>query len=135
MIERMSLKTKNRISWVISGLLALGFIGAGGSKLAGAAEQLQNLQSWGYPAWMRFPIGLGEIGLGIGLLVPKYRTLALYGVFIWALVATITHLQAGQANKLAAAALFAGLALLDLLVWRGATGNRAVPPGTVAAPR
>ncbi|MET4076516.1 DoxX family protein [Hymenobacter sp. UYCo722] len=114
----MSVKTKKILSWVLSGLLALGFIGAGGSKLAGAADQLHNLESWGYPLWFRFPIGLVEIGLGIALLVPAYRTLALYGVFIWAVTAAITHLQAGQAAMLALPAVFAALAALDLLLWK-----------------
>ena len=120
----MSPKTRNIISWLLSGLLALGFFGAGASKLAGAAEQLQNLHSWGYPEWLRYPIGLGEIALAIGLLIPRTRTLALYGVLAWAVVAVGTHLQAGQANKLGGAVAFAVLALFDLLVWRQAAGNR-----------
>ncbi len=118
-------KTRNLISWILSGLLALGFVGAGASKLAGAAEQLQNLHSWGYPAWLRYPIGLGEILLAIGLLLPRTRTLALYGVFAWAVAAAGTHLQAGQANKLGGAVVFTVLALTDLLVWKKAAGNRA----------
>ena len=114
----MSIKTKKILSWVLSGLLAFGFIGAGASKLAGAADQLRNLQSWGYPEWLRYPIGLGEIALGIGLLVPATRTLTLYAVFVWALVAAITHLQAGQASMLGGAVAFSVLAALNLLVWK-----------------
>lgn len=121
----MSPKTKNILSWVLSGLLAFAFIGAGASKLVGVAEQIQTLQKWGFPAWLRFPIGLGETVLGIGLLIPIYRTLTIYGVFIWAVVAMATHLRAGEADKLMPAGLFAVLAGLDLLVWRGASGNRA----------
>lgn len=117
----MASKTRLILSWILSGLLALGFAGAGASKLAGAAEQLQNLHSWGYPEWLRFPIGAGELLLALGLLLPKYRTLALYGVFGWAVVAAATHLQAGQATKLGGAAVFATLALADLLVWRRAS--------------
>ena len=128
----MSPKTKNSLSWVLSGLLALVFLGAGASKLIGVAEQVQTLQKWGFPTWLRFPIGLGEVLLGIGLLIPRYRTLTIYGVFIWAAVAMATHLRAGEADKLMPAALFAGLAGLDLLVWRGASGNRAGQPGKVS---
>ena len=128
----MTPKTKNLICWDLSGLLALGFIGAGAGKFAGAAGAVAQLHSWGYPTWLRIPIGLSEIGLGIGLLVPKYRTLALYGVFGWAAVAAGTHLQAGQADKIAPALVFAGLALLDLLLWRGASGNRAGQSETAA---
>lgn len=128
----MTPKTKNIICWVLSGLLALGFIGAGFSKLTGAAGAVAQLHSWGYPDWLRLPIALSEIGLGIALLVPNYRTLALYGVFIWAAVAAGTHLQAGQADKIAPALVFAGLALLDLLLWRGASGNRANQSATAS---
>lgn len=79
------------------------------------------MASWGYPAWLRYPIGLGELLLALGLLLPKYRTLALYGIFGWAVVAAAHLLQAGQTNKLGGAAVFAALGLLDLLVWRKAT--------------
>ncbi|WP_052695692.1 DoxX family protein [Hymenobacter sp. AT01-02] len=120
----MSVKTKKILSWVLSGLLAVGFIGAGGSKLAGVPEQLQNLQSWGYPEWFRFPIGLSEIALGIGLLVPASRLLTLYAVFVWAAVAAITHLQAGQAAMLGGPVAFAVLALLNLLVWRSVASEQ-----------
>ena len=120
----MSIKTKTVLSWILSGLLAAGLIGAGGSKLAGAADQLHNLQSWGYPLWFRFPIGLVEIVLGIGLLMPAFRTLTLYGVFVWAVLAAITHLQAGQAAMLAGPAVFAVLAALDLLVWKSITQSQ-----------
>jgi uncharacterized membrane protein YphA (DoxX/SURF4 family) len=106
----MSAKTKNIISWVLAGLLAFVFLGAGISKILGVEMQLKNLESWGYPLWMRFPIGLAEIILAIGLLLPKYRRLATLGVFPWALVAIITHLQAGQTNQIGAPLLFALLA-------------------------
>jgi uncharacterized membrane protein YphA (DoxX/SURF4 family) len=114
----MSVKTKKILSWVLSALLAFGFIAAGGSKLAGVPVQLQNLHSWGYPERFRFPIGLGEIALGIGLLVPASRTLTLYAVFGWAAVAAITHVQAGQAAMLGPSLAFAVVAALDLLVWK-----------------
>ena len=114
----MGVKAKNILSWVLSGLLAIGFIGAGGSKLAGVPEQLHNLQSWGYPGWLRYPIGLGKIALGIGLLVPASRMLTLYAVFGWAVVAAITHLQAGQASMLGGVVAFTVLAVLNLWVWK-----------------
>lgn len=120
----MSTKTKKRISWGLSGLLAFVFLVAGVTKLAGAAYQLAFLQSWGYPLWLRFPIGLAELALAAGLLWPAYRTLTLYAVFGWAVAAAFTHLQAGQGAALLSNPMspvfLAGLALLDLLVWRSA---------------
>ena len=119
----MSTKTRIIISWILSSLLALAFIGSGMSKLAGVDMQIKNLESWGYPLWFRFPIGLSEIILAIGLLIPRYRTLTLYGVFIWTVVAMITHLQAGQAAMMGAPALFGVLALIDLFIWRKVAGS------------
>lgn len=127
----MSSKTKKTISWVLSGLLAFVFLVAGVTKLAGAAYQLAFLQSWGYPLWLRFPIGLAELALAAGLLWPAYRTFTLYGVFGWAGVAALTHLQAGQGAALfsnpMSPVFFAGLALIDLLVWRSASRRVASP--------
>lgn len=90
----MTAKTATRITWILSGLLAFAFFGAGITKLIGVEMQLQNLQSWGYPLWMRFPIGIGEIALAIGLVLPTYRKWIIYGIYGWGLVAIFTHLQA-----------------------------------------
>ena len=107
----MTAKTKNIIVWILAGLLAFAFIGAGITKLLGVEMQIKNLESWGYPLWFRFPIGLTEIAFALALLIPKYRKLTLYGIFIWTLLAVITHLQAGQANMIAGPILFGVLAL------------------------
>jgi putative oxidoreductase len=109
--NKMTTRTKNIIAWILAGLLAFAFIGSGITKLLGVEMQIKNLESWGYPLWFRFPIGLTEIAFAVALLIPKYRKLALYGIFIWALIAVITHLQAGQANMIVAPILFGMLAL------------------------
>ncbi len=90
----MTAKTRNIFTWVLAGLLAFAFLGAGLSKLIGAEMQIKNLESWGYPLWMRFPIGLSEILFAIGLLIPAYRKLIVFGVFGWGLIAIYTHIQA-----------------------------------------
>ncbi len=74
--------------------------------------QIKNFESWGYPLWFRFPIGLAEIALAVLLLIPKYRKLAIYGTFAWTLVAVITHLQAGQGPMIVAPILFGVIALV-----------------------
>jgi putative oxidoreductase len=107
----MTTRTKNIIAWILAGLLAFAFIGSGITKLLGVEMQIKNLESWGYPLWFRFPIGLTEIAFAVALLIPKYRKLTLYGIFIWALIAVITHLQAGQVNMIGAPILFGVLAL------------------------
>ena len=90
----MTAKTRNIFTWVLAGLLAFAFLGAGLSKLIGSEMQIKNLESWGYPLWMRFPIGLSEILFAIGLLIPAYRKLIVFGVFGWGLIAIYTHIQA-----------------------------------------
>lgn len=99
-------KTKKIISWVLSALIALGFLFAGITKLFGAEMQIKNLESWGYPLWLRFPIGLLELVLAVTILIPQYRKLTVYGIFIWTVGAVITHLLAGQAAMIGAPLMF-----------------------------
>jgi len=114
----MSPKTKNIIIWILSGLLALAFLGSGLSKIFGAEMQIKNFQSWGYPLWLRFPIGLIEIIFAIGLLITTYRKTIVYGIFIWTIVAIITHLQAGQANMIGAPIFLSVIAAIILYLSR-----------------
>ena len=90
----MTAKIKNILVWVLAGLLAFAFLGSGITKLLGVEMQLKNLESWGYPLWLRFPIGLSELAFGIGLLMPSYRKWVIYGIFGWAMIAIYTHIQA-----------------------------------------
>ncbi len=115
----MKTKTKNGLTWVLAGLLAFAFIGAGLTKILGVEAQIKNLESWGFPLWLRFPIGLGEIALAVGLLIPAFRKLAIYATFAWTVVAVLTHVQAGQASMIGAAILFSVLAGIILLLQNG----------------
>jgi uncharacterized membrane protein YphA (DoxX/SURF4 family) len=110
------MKTKNIITWVLAGLLAFALIGSGSTKLLGVEMQIKNLESWGYPLWLRFPIGLIEIAFAIALLIPKFRKPAIYGIFAWTIVAVITHLQAGQVNLIAPPILFSAIAAAILFL-------------------
>ena len=112
----MTTKTKNSIAWVLTVLLAFAFAGSGITKLLGVEMQIKNLQSWGYPLWLRFPIGLSEIAFTVALLIPKFRRITIYGVFVWTLVAVITHLQAGQANMIVPSLLFSVIAGVIILL-------------------
>ena len=64
---------------------------------------------------MRFPIGLFEIAFAIALLIPRLRLVTIYGVFVWTIVAVITHLQAGQANMVVPSILFSVIA--DVIIF------------------
>jgi uncharacterized membrane protein YphA (DoxX/SURF4 family) len=114
----MKNKTKNIITWILAGILALAFFGAGITKLLGAETQIKGFQSWGYPLWFRFPVGLVEIAFAIGLVIPGFRKITIYGIFIWTIVAVITLLQAGQANMIAGPILFSVFAATILFLLR-----------------
>ena len=115
----MTTKTKNIIIWILACILALAFISSGITKLLGVEMQTRNFESWSYPQWFRFPVGLIEVGLAIGLLIPKYRKISVYGIFIWTVAAVITHLQAGQATMIGAPILFSVIAGVILLLSKG----------------
>ena len=122
----MTTKTKNLIAWILTVLLAFVFIGSGITKLLGVEMQIKNLESWGYPLWFRFPIGLTEIALAVGLLIPRFRKLTIYGIFIWTISAVITHLQAGQANMIVAPILFSVIAGVIFFLIKGKSENQTV---------
>jgi putative oxidoreductase len=122
----MKTRTKNITAWILPGLLAFAFIGSGITKLLGVEMQIKNLESWGYPLWFRFPIRLTEIAFAIGLLVPRFRKLTIYGIFIWSIAAIITHLQAGQANMIVGPILFSVIACVILFLIKGKTVNQTV---------
>src|SRR3979411_1577347 len=60
--------------WILSGLVALAFIAAGGSKLAGAAAMVQVFDKVGLGQWFRYFTGLLEVAAGIGLLISRYAS-------------------------------------------------------------
>jgi uncharacterized membrane protein YphA (DoxX/SURF4 family) len=119
----MTTKTKNTIAWVLTVLLALAFAGSGITKLLGVEMQIKNLESWGYPLWFRFPIGLCEIAFAIALMIPRFRKITLYGIFIWTIAAVITHLQAGQANMIVASIVFSVIAGAIIFLTKARTAN------------
>ena len=105
----MNNKTKNIIGWIITGLLVLAFLMAGGVKLSGQEEMVQNFDKWGYPIVFMYVIGLFEILGAIGLLVKNFRIFSAIGLILLMLGAIGTHLINGEA-------FFAPLILLLLLV-------------------
>jgi hypothetical protein len=112
-------KTRKITTWALAGFLAFGFLFAGVTKLIGAEMQIKNLISWRFPLWTRFPIGLIEVVLAITILIPKYRKLTIYAVFVWTLLAVLTHVQAGQASMIGGAILFSILGGLILIFQKG----------------
>jgi putative oxidoreductase len=92
---------------ILSGLVALAFLAAGGAKLAGVAAMVQMFDKIGLGQWFRYLTGLLEVTGAIGLLIPRY---AFYAGILLALVmvgAVITHLTVIGGSPLPAVALLA----------------------------
>ena len=86
--------------WILSGLVALAFVGAGGAKLVGGAAMVEEFDKVGLGQWFRYFTGLLEVVGGIGLLVPRYafhaaRLLAI--VMVGAIIAHVTVLGTSPA--------------------------------------
>jgi putative oxidoreductase len=78
--------------WSLSGLAALAFLAAGGSKLAGAPAMIHLFDKVGIGQWFRYVTGILEVAGAIGLLFSRY---ALYAAVLLATVMTgaiIAHL-------------------------------------------
>lgn len=69
--------------WALSGFVALAFLGAGGTKLAGVPEMVQMFDKVGLGQWFRYFTGLLEVAGAIGLLIPRY---AFYAAALLAIV-------------------------------------------------
>jgi putative oxidoreductase len=92
---------------ILSGLVALAFLAAGGAKLAGVAAMVELFDKVGLGQWFRYFTGLLEVAGAIGLLILRY---AFYAAIVLAIVmvgAVITHLTVIGGSPLPAVALLA----------------------------
>jgi len=106
------------ITIVLSVLLAVALLGAGGAKLAGAPALKESAAHLGFswPAYQRIG-GLevaGAVGVLVGLVVPLLGALAAACLAVLLVLATATHLRRG--DSLAVAAPAAVLAVLAVVV-------------------
>ena len=100
---------------VLSGLLAVLYVGAGVPKVVGVESAVTGFQSMGYPAWFRVVIGVIEIGGGVALLIPRlafYAAGALGVVMIGAAYTLVVHGEPGIAIPIVCLLLLATLAYL-----------------------
>lgn len=85
----------NLIVQALQVLVAFVFLGAGGSKLAGAPHQVARFDAWRLPQWLRPVVGsaeaLGALGLLVGLAVPEVAPLAAIGLCGLMVGALLTH--------------------------------------------
>ena len=108
-------RKKNTTLWIVAGLAALAFLGAGLPKLAGFQEFVNNFQRWGYPGWFVYLVGAVEVAGAILLLVPRTVTLASLLLGGDMLGALFTHVKAGEWPALAGPVVL--LVLLAVAGW------------------
>lgn len=101
-------KRKAIALWVLSGVLAAVYLMAGGSKLTGAEQHVQNFARWGWPDWMRLAVGTVETSSAILLLVPRLAWVAASVLVLVMAGATFTHLFRATGEG--------GMAMLTLLL-------------------
>lgn len=90
---------------------------AGGSKLAGAEQHVQNFARWGWPDWMRLAIGTVEVTSAILLFVPRAAWIGAGALVLAMAGATYTHLfRATGEGGMAALTVLLG-ALCAVLAW------------------
>ncbi len=117
-------KAKVIATWVLSGLIALAMLGAGGSKLAGAPEQVKGFAAMGYPTWFLYVTGVIEVVGAILLLVPKtaaFGVLLLGATMVGAVVSLLRMGDVGHAPI-----PFAFLVVIGIIGWLRADRFRAL---------
>lgn len=108
-------KGKMIATWILSGLIALAMLGAGGSKLGGAEEQVKGFAAMGYPTWFLYVTGVIEIVGAILLLIPKT---AAFGVLLLGATMVGAVLSLLKMGDVAHAPIpFAFLVVIGIIGW------------------
>lgn len=97
------------VVWVVCGLVALAFLGAGGSKLAGVPMHVEHFDQWGYPQWFRIFVGGVEVTAGALLLVPRMASYAAAVLVLVMIGAVGTHVMHGEWMETAPPLILGGL--------------------------
>ncbi|ACL61403.1 DoxX family protein [Methylobacterium nodulans] len=82
----------NILAWSLQVLLALVFLAAGGTKLAGVPMMVQVYDLIGVGQWFRIVTGLVEVAGAVALLVPGYAVFAAVWLGCTMVGAVLAHL-------------------------------------------
>ncbi|WP_392840062.1 DoxX family protein [Streptomyces sp. LN500] len=74
-VPKVGGKARNIVLWVLQVILALVFVMAGASKMAGAQDMVKVFQDVGVGQWLRYVTGSLELAGAVLLLVPRLSAL------------------------------------------------------------
>jgi uncharacterized membrane protein YphA (DoxX/SURF4 family) len=102
-------------------LLGIAFLGAGGQKLAGATQMVDEFDRYRYPQWFRLVTGAVELGGAAGLLLGLVRPtlVPLAGLLLvpTMLGAIATHIRINDpTSKMAPPAVLLALTIVVLVI-------------------
>jgi uncharacterized membrane protein YphA (DoxX/SURF4 family) len=106
------------VTWILSAIVALAFLAAGGFKMTGPAMEVHLFGVFGFPIWSMYAVGIVEIVCAVGLLIPRYAALAATVLVLDMIGALILHLTHGQAG-MAPVPLVLGLLSAAIVLLRG----------------
>ena len=109
------------VAWVLTILLAIAFILAGGIKLTNSPGMVQEFARVGLGQWFRYFTGVLEVSGAIGLLIPRVRFWAALQIAVVMVGATFANLTVLHLPNMAMVTVIL-LALALVLAWlrRGA---------------
>lgn len=111
---------RNVVTWVLSIVLALMFLFAGGIKLSGQPAAAEMFMRFGFPLWFMYLTGAIEVGSAILVLVPRLAPVGA-GLLVCVMIGAIfTHLTHGQLPMIVIpiALLLIAIAVGTLRGWR-----------------
>jgi putative oxidoreductase len=82
----------NAVFWVVQGVFAVAFLVPALRKLIGVDESVELFDELGFGQWLRYAVGLLELALTIGLLVPGLSGIAALGIVVTMVGATFTEI-------------------------------------------
>jgi len=106
------------VGWVLSALLAAGFLFAAFGKLTAQAMVVSMFASFGYPIWFMTFIGVLELIAGLAILVPR-TVVAGAAIMVCIMVgAIVTESIHGSFSQLIAPVVFLVLAIVAAVLRR-----------------
>jgi uncharacterized membrane protein YphA (DoxX/SURF4 family) len=99
------------VTWIVTILLALAFLGAGVTKLMGLSMMVSEFGILGYPLWFMYLTGSLEIVAAVLVVLPRFAALGAALIVCIMVGALYSHLTHGQAAMIGAPVVLLILAI------------------------